>query len=110
MKLAQMLYGALLAGLTALPLQAKGSTPAPPGSYTRAAPGEGVRRAQRRLAAKLKANRAIPSPSRITRQQRRAQARMQAKKTRLTPAEYGRRKMAVIRQSRAPEASPEVSQ
>ncbi len=52
MKLAQMLYGALLAGLTALPLQAKGAIASAP---------------------------------------------------RITPAEYGRRKMAVIRRSRAAE-------
>ncbi|WP_419737794.1 hypothetical protein [Ruegeria sp.] len=104
MKMAQMLYGALLAGLTSMPLQAGRATPAPPGQhtrqYTRAAPGAGVGRAQRRWVAKLKANRAIPPASRLTRQQRRAQTRIEAKRLRLTPAEYGRRKMAARRMSR----------
>lgn len=35
----------------------------------------------------------------LTRQQRRAIERAEAKKSRITPAEFGRRKMKVIRQS-----------
>lgn len=41
--------------------------------------GQGVRRAQRDMAAKRKANQAIPSGAVVTRQQRRAEARAQMK-------------------------------
>lgn len=53
-------------------------------------------RADARLAAKLKANKAIPSAGKMTRQQRRRTALKQAKSARLSAAEFGRRKMKVI--------------
>lgn len=55
--------------------------------------GQGVARAQKRLAAKLKANEAIPDPQIVTRQQARAAARAEAKGARITPAEAARRAM-----------------
>ncbi len=63
--------------------------------------GKGQERARRRLAAKLKANKQIPSGARVTRQQERAVQRSAAKHARVTPAEFGRRKMAVLKKARA---------
>lgn len=59
--------------------------------------GWGAARARARLNAKLKANDAIPSGDRVTRQRIRQAQRAEAKKQRITPAEFGRRRMAVIR-------------
>lgn len=56
-------------------------------------PGEGVARAQARLRAKLKANEAIPSGERYTRQQDRAEQRRHAKS------------MRTLRKNRAMQAS-----
>lgn len=53
--------------------------------------GAGARRAAKRLAAKRKANKAIPSGAYMTRQQRRAEERADAKARRVTPAEQARR-------------------
>ena len=58
--------------------------------------GLGAERARKRLAAKLKANKAIPSGAYVSRQQRRSQARSEAKKVRIKPAEFARRKMSAI--------------
>lgn len=67
-----------LLGLGATPVQ---GIPQPEPATTRH-PGEGVERAAARLAAKRKANEAIPSGYRETRQQRRAANRKLEKETR----------------------------
>lgn len=58
--------------------------------------GTGAERARKRHAAKLKANQLIPSGDRMTRQRYRALKRTAAKESRITPAEFGRRKMAIL--------------
>lgn len=63
--------------------------------------GNGQVLAEARLRAKRKANKAIPSGYRMTRQQRRAAERADAKRERLSPAEFGRRKMGVINRGAA---------
>jgi hypothetical protein len=63
--------------------------------------GLGAERARKRLKAKLKANESIPSGDRMTRQRRRQAERIEAKQHRITPAEFGRRKMDAIRRGAA---------
>lgn len=68
------------------------------GSSPKSEPGAGVLRARARLAAKLKANKAIPSSERVTRQQIRAQQRKEAKTWRETPAAAHRASINARRQ------------
>lgn len=61
--------------------------------------GAGVARAAQRKKASIKRNQAIPSGYTYSRQQRRAKDRRESKLNRISAAEFGRRKMQVIRQS-----------
>lgn len=63
--------------------------------------GGGAHRARKRLNAKLKANKLIPSGDRMTRQRLRAMKRAAVKESRITPAEFGRRKMEVLKRAKA---------
>jgi hypothetical protein len=58
--------------------------------------GEGTRRAKERLRARQRANEGTPNTSKMTRQRLRAEERRWLKETRITPAEFARRKIAII--------------
>ena len=74
MKILKSLAATLaLMGATTAPL------PSPQPRSTRRMPGDGVRRAEARLAAKRRANKLIPDATVYTRQQRRAEERARAK-------------------------------
>lgn len=66
--------------------------------------GEGFQRAHKRLMAKRKANAAIPSGYRFTRQQRRALQRQHDKETEITAAEAARQRIALARHARTTQA------
>lgn len=89
-------YASMLAGLR-FNFDGRGRFGIPQPAPTGKTKGLGVLRAELRFVEKLRKNKAIPSAARVTRQQIRAAARSEAKKNRISPAEFGRRKMEAIK-------------